>query len=199
MIYRSLCIPNTLVPAVTGCLLQLCEMWNWEKFGELTVDETVALATELLECYWSINKMIGSVVAYAGATIPDNMLLCDGTQYARADYPDLYAALASCYVIDADYFTAPDLGGVFVMGTDTNEGETGGSATHTLTTDEMPSHHHVYQEKNEILFPYGAFTPDISARGTLLESDKNTSAVGGGEAHNNLPPYHAMQWCIICR
>ena len=69
-------------------------------------------------------------------------------------------------------------------------GDTGGEATHTLTTQEMPSHSHDL---------YGSLTGETKAitntgndwaqtttgfsTGTYI---KNT---GGGQAHNNMPPY----------
>ena len=62
---------------------------------------------------------------------------------------------------------------------------TGGSKTHTLTTDEIPSHTH------DITFNaqgdgFGG-TPAMSI--VSGGSSRATESTGGGQAHNNLPPY----------
>ena len=200
-VYRTLAIPVPFLSQVSGALIKLAEAWNWEEYGDMSVQDCVDAMSGMIDTYYEGNVMIGLVVPYAGdtANLPDNVLLCDGAVYDRVDYPALYAVLADAYLDDADTFHTPQLVDTFVVGTDENEGAEGGEATHTLTADEMPSHLHEYQEKNEILFPYGTLTPDISARGTLLESARETSSAGGGEAHNNLPPYHAMTYVIVAR
>ena len=198
-VYRPLAIPAPFVAHVSGALLDLCEEWNWEAFGDMSVADCVTAMKAMLDVYYGGNEMIGACVPYANVTIPDNMLLCDGAVYDRVDYPCLYAVLSDAYIIDPDTFSVPDLVDKFIMGAEEAEGADGGEEGVTLSIDEIPSHAHVYTEKNEILFPYGTLTPDISARGTILESNKNTSSIGGGQAHNNLPPFHAMPWGIIWR
>lgn len=143
--------------------------------------------------------MIGAIVAYPNETLPDGMLLCDGTTYEKSDYPDLYAALHTDYHVSGTQFTVPDLLDRFIVGvgSSNNLGDTGGENTHTLTIAEMPNHAHYYTPPvfNVDLEAPGA--PDVFAAGIglpILTDDE-----GGGGAHENRPPFYALVWAIIAR
>jgi microcystin-dependent protein len=62
----------------------------------------------------------GTVVAFAGGTIPVGWLLCDGRAVSQADYPELAAALGTSWgPADAGgSFTLPDFRGQFLRGVD---------------------------------------------------------------------------------
>nr|DAV64865.1 MAG TPA: tail collar domain [Caudoviricetes sp.] len=52
---------------------------------------------------------VGAIMAYAGVTVPDEWLVCDGTSYRKADYPALAAVLGATGA--GRDFVVPDLRG----------------------------------------------------------------------------------------
>lgn len=82
---------------------------------------------------------------------------------------------------------------IFAAGGDYASGDTGGEATHTLTTAEIPNHNHKMHEAGN----YYIYTTEsdqsvgpASGNGTLRSLDRTyTVRTGGGGAHNNMPPY----------
>ena len=106
--------------------------------------------------------------------------------YAIGDY--LFTANANPAVKYGGYWEeVPN--GTFLMaaGAGGTADQTGGEATHTLTIEEMPSHSH---ELNDIGLEWSAGPLSNSAQTNTASSRIiAVNAVGGGQAHNNLPPY----------
>ena len=107
---------------------------------------------------------------------------------------DYVYPVGSVYISYSHYDPATLFGGTwvriqnaFLWGVDSNGaiGLTGGSKTHTLTVNELPSHTHgaVYSG-NVSDKSYAWLTP-----GSGDKLGYNTVATGGGAAHNNMPPY----------
>ena len=105
---------------------------------------------------------VGMIVMYGSVTtIPRGWLLCDGTGYAIATYPALYAAVGTTYGSSGG-FQVPNLtsripvgaGGTATgalgseLGLGRAVGSTGGVATVTLTAAQsgMPGHRHTYTD-----------------------------------------------------
>ncbi len=82
-------------------------------------------------------------------------------------------------------------------------GATGGEAEHTLTTGEMPSHKHSHYAHYQW---HSGSTNTLQAGGSVLNIGSSSgyahidtaqvatqsNDVGGGQAHNNMPPYLAV-------
>ena len=88
--------------------------------------------------------------------------------------------------------------GRFLLGMSSSypAGSQGGEAEHTLTEAEMPSHNHAMaygpdSSAGSTGFPYGiaAGSATNSAGGRGYASNLGTFSAGGGQPHNNMPPY----------
>ena len=69
---------------------------------------------------------VGTIIHFFGETAPSGYLICNGAEYADADYPILAAQLKGLTTntpfvgSDSDHFKVPDLRGEFLRGTGTN-------------------------------------------------------------------------------
>lgn len=87
----------------------------------------------------------------------------------------------------------------FLMGASELHGvlESGGEAEHTLTVNEMPSHGHSWRGVNStagVSIQQGNYPFDIQEdrKNNWTGTTSMISNTGGGQAHNNLPPYLAV-------
>lgn len=85
-----------------------------------------------------------------------------------------------------------------------NAGDTGGEAEHALTVDELPSHDHFQQYQSDTSY-VGVHVKNYNSGGSIQGVQPSngtrrdniqspavrvpTVATGGGQSHNNLPPY----------
>ena len=87
--------------------------------------------------------------------------------------------------------------GKFLLGMSSSypAGSQGGEATHTLTASEIPSHSHValYGTNGAVDDFLGGSSADYGTRAgsawNTTNYDYSTSSTGGGQPHNNMPPY----------
>lgn len=79
-------------------------------------------------------------------------------------------------------------------------GSTGGEVTVTLTENQIPSHTHAIGKNGEMFFYMGGSEGEVTAGlegGRMWENVNKgrvytTSITGGGQSHNNMPPYLAV-------
>src|SRR5688572_24159526 len=85
------------------------------------------------------------------------------------------------------------------------QGTRAGEAAHTLTQSELPMHTHVLNASTQAgnaAAPTGNVLADsvgqiYAAPANLVTLQPGTlTNTGGGQAHNNMQPYLALNWCI---
>jgi microcystin-dependent protein len=154
--------------------------------------------------------MLGTIQAVTRESLPNTMLLCDGSVYNKDDYPQLWEVLPLA-MKDATTLTLPDLRNLFLVGAgmDYSLGDTGGVAEVLLTIDEIPSHSHtnaphVHGESaaaptaNEIS-PGVPVPSAIPIASTTAPASIVIDPTGGDQAHENRPPYYAVVYAMIAK
>jgi len=198
------------VMLLSACLwLQDTSSWRGASYELSTaeidrIDEYVSNAENAI-----MNASLGMIFPYAGATIPDYALLCDGTQYNKSDYPDLYDALDAAFIDTASLFSVPDLSDRFVYGVGSNNvGDTGGSNTHSLTVGQLANHAHssnvhthTYTSPVLGVTPTGGGVPIPSVNAILpaltVASGVTINSTGSGDAVDHTPPFLTLSYVIV--
>ena len=138
---------------------------------------------------------IGSVMIYAGTTIPENWMKCDGQALSRTTYSKLFSAIGTSYGNGdgSTTFNVPNIQGRFPIGisssdTDFNTlGKTGGSKTHTMTLEELAEHNHIQFTGG------GQLTNTNSTPGDCVvgrENTARTSKTGESKPMDIMNPYY---------
>ena len=112
-------------------------------------------------------------------------------------WPDTIASIPSGFVICDGNNGTENLLQKFLQGVATaatNPGATGGSATHTLVTGEIPAHTHT----SWIWKGGGAANSEPYNDGALSSyaTQKSNGSTGGGGAHANEPPFHDVAFIM---
>lgn len=157
----------------------------------------------------------GFIYPLATEVVPDGFLLCDGAEYDREEYPELFAAIGTMYG-EGDgetTFNVPNLATRVPVGAgeEYELGQTGGEAEHTLTVDEMPSHRHTETALVQGYSGWSDFTTDqysvihdytgnyVAPNQTLKTASVysgDTTPKGGDQPHNNMQPYTVVNYII---
>lgn len=164
-------------------------------------------------------KESGTGAAFGGFATKDNAVEFFWSIYDKNGYElslDKIYPVGAVYISTSSTDPGTLFGGTweqlkdrFLLGAgDTySNGETGGKASHTLTVDEMPTHTHKQNAHSHVQHNYtwynhsgkvdgkiptsGAFNAEASnssnfSTNSTTATNQNT---GGGQAHNNMPPY----------
>lgn len=159
-----------------------------------------------------IGNPVGSVINFMGIKPPRGYLLCDGSEYLISDYPALAQHMLEQFDSINHFggdgestFAVPDLTGRFLLGANDDKypiGMIGGEEKTALSVDQLPNHPHVIDimygtnstissgSSNYALVGSGGST--LPNRGGLVRNMSGTT----GNAHNNMPPYYALLFCI---
>lgn len=157
---------------------------------------------------------IGAGCDYYGTTAPENFLFADGSAISRTEYSVLFSIIGTTYGAGdgSTTFNLPDkrerVSVMYkedsTMGTtgalfDTL-GSKGGEDTHTLITNEIPSHSHI---ENAQTWANASGNRKVSSGGDMWHNvgetgrgNISTQTAGGGLAHNNLQPYLVCNYII---
>jgi microcystin-dependent protein len=144
---------------------------------------------------------------------PRGWAFCDGQILPINQNQSLYSLLGTTYGGDGrTTFALPDIRGRTPIhvgrsdgGGEHREGQKSGEETHTLSVNEMPQHKHPTfgsssnGNTNQITGHVLAGTPSqIYAEPINLVSMRNGTStnVGGSQAHENMQPYLALNYCI---
>jgi microcystin-dependent protein len=194
-VVRPIVVPVSLLPHVGGALSELLFESNWfQPTGNATIEDVINEIFTIMEFFYE-PFLVGCISHFVG-NIPIGWLPLDGSSVDADDYPELAAVVPSGWVSGGS-INLPDCRNSFLVGSGSTYsiGDTGGEAAHTLTIDEVPSHTHTYQPPAINLDVEGPGVPDAGA--TVLGPVTNTGATGGGNSHNNLPPYFAATIAIF--
>ena len=131
------------------------------------------LEKNLLEINTTINELnakiklatpFGSVVAFAGETVPEGWLLCDGQWIWKHDYPELYNAMKPFYRESDTHFQLPDYRGLFLRGVSGKRNDeyadpdcfnrksclvNGSNWVGSVQKDAFQAHSHIHKSKQE--------------------------------------------------
>ncbi len=128
----------------------------------------------------------------------DVLLMWDGSKWTTVsgspgDVKEVKAAtLSDALTNNPGWSEDTDSVGRFVVGVTSGSGfemgDTGGEATHTLITDEIPAHTHTVRSNN-LQADGNAANPSGIVSG--VQTTGPSGSTGGGLPHNNMPPYIA--------
>ena len=129
----------------------------------------------------------GTIAMFGSASAPSGWQLCNG---GSASTSALQSIVGS---------NVPDLRDKFVVGSGSSYsyGATGGANSVTLSVNQMPSHDHTTTFDGHKFFPGdGSTSIGYGGAGGYPATVFSMSNEGGGQSHENRPPYYAVTYII---
>lgn len=149
----------------------------------------------------SDNFPIGSIVGFAGTSVPNNWLIADGSEVSRETYSELFEVIGTYYG-EGDgttTFNLPDRRGkvgvgLLVTDEDFNIlGNIGGSKTHTQTLEELAPHvHGIQANTNQNAISGAGRWPWVNYDGV----NRYTESAGEGQPMDIMNPYVVINYII---
>ncbi|MDR1623912.1 MAG: tail fiber protein [Tannerellaceae bacterium] len=172
--------------------------YNWADFVQVLTNKQIEEKINSLK-----SEEPGFVKMWSGRIdrIPDDYRLCNGDTLITASYPELAYSLGE---ENKSSFNLPDLRKRFIVGYDNSSGDynaigkTGGLETVTLSIEQMPTHSHTIKFMNQNWGDNANSRPFPDPGGSSGYTAETTPA-GGGQAHENRPPYYVLAYVIKVR
>lgn len=151
---------------------------------------------------------IGEIRMFGGTFAPFGWAFCDGQLLPISENETLFYLLGTTYGGDGQTtFALPDLRGRVPVhqGNGVTIGESYGSETVTLTTQQIPPHVHSHVAAVPALntTPLGKLAADTGAtmiyadgQGASQASASATAVAGGSQPHQNMMPYQGVSFII---
>ena len=187
-------------------------------WAETDADAALALVGDLIAYISELPDMekslvpLGGIIAVTSNAAIENFILCAGQKIQKVEFPELAALWAGGpFDFDSTQLILPDLRQKFIIGTagvSLPLGSTGGTASETLSINQMPVHTHLQNAHSHGMpsrsnSAFGALgnIPRGNNSGTAVtydtyETTATNQNAGGGQSHNNLPPYLALNYLI---
>jgi microcystin-dependent protein len=154
-----------------------------------------------------VEPFLGEIRRVSFAFAPRGWAMCNGQVLSIAQNQALFSLLGTYYGGNGvTTFALPDLRGrvAFSTGAGMTIGASGGEEAHTLTVAELPAHIHAPMGSSatgSTSDPTGetwASTPQpaYASGGSTPLHPSAISPAGGGQPHNNMPPYLVINHII---
>ncbi len=164
-----------------------------------TASQASQNVTALTTTVNSLSSTVTSVQTTANnaQSTANSALNVANSKLGASDLLDLVYPIGSIYLSVGSTSPSTLFGGTweqikdtFLLGSgdDYTLGNTGGEATHTLTVAEIPSHNHYLTAS---YYTSGGVAESVSYGSSKTETGNDYACqnTGGGQAHNNMPPY----------
>lgn len=153
---------------------------------------------------------VGTIYPFAGQTVPETFMLCDGSALDKTEYAELFSVIGYTFGGEGDIFNLPDLRGKALFGFDENNdefntlGKTGGAKQNVLNVRNLPNHRRFLTAINGANTERAMVQTTSNGRYTFIGTNGANAAANSGleymdgnsEPINNMPPYLVVNYII---